>query len=74
MILQPRMDPIKRMFADLAEANGAVRVRFHPEAPEGEWNSTEKTMTYREYMSWLATTPSSRLVLEWVQQVRGPHQ
>lgn len=67
--MQPAMDPIRRMFAELAEANGAVRVRFHSEGAE---DHTERTMTYREYHSWLATLPSSGLKLEWVEQVEKP--
>lgn len=72
MLWKPRMDPLQRTLAELNELNGAVRVRFHLEAPEGKWNSAEKEMTYREYTAWLARAPSQKLVLERVEQIRRP--
>lgn len=79
--MQPAMDPVARVFAELNEANGAVRVRFHPEIPgdigdpsnRKHWNSTERTMTYREYRVWLSNARANGLVLERVEQVRKPH-
>lgn len=73
------MDAVARQFAALAEADGKVRVRFHPvvEAPlhphePKNWNSTERTMTYRQYRAWLAQLNANGLVLEWCETVRRP--
>lgn len=64
------MDPVKRMFAELAEANGSVRVRYHS---TGLKDHREQTMSYRQYAAWLATAKTNGLELEWVEQVSKPH-
>ncbi len=64
------MDPIKRMFAELEEANGSVRIRFHT---IGKQDYREQTMPYRQYRVWLATAASNGLQLEQVEQVSAPH-
>lgn len=73
------LDPVKRMFAELAEADGKVRVRYHPavQPPHDpqerkHWVSAEREMTYRNYMLWLNDAHANGTVLEWVETIRGP--
>lgn len=68
--MQPAMDPIRRMFKELEEENGAVRVRY---STAGQQDFREQEMTYREYRSWLDAAPKAGLQLQWVEQVRKPH-
>lgn len=73
------MDAVARQFAALAEADGKVRVRFHPvvEPPlhpqeQKNWHSTEREMTYRQYRIWLSNAQANGLVLERVETVKRP--
>lgn len=63
-----RLDPVKRMFHDLHEADGELRVRFHPVGKPNE--ATERTMRYREYRIWLANLQSNGLQLQWVETTK----
>ncbi|MBK7865214.1 MAG: hypothetical protein IPJ65_42775 [Archangiaceae bacterium] len=65
-----RLDPVKRMFHDLMEADGEVTVRYHRAADPTD--VAEKTMRYQQYRVWLAQAQSNGFVLEQVETTKRP--